>query len=57
MVDKCRYQMALKYINKKFGSENYNDIIKGVVETNLYPGLNHTLSNWFTIRPLKEEGG
>ena len=57
MVDKYRYQMALKYINKKFGSENYNDIIKGVVETNLYPGLNHTLSNWFTIRPLKEESG
>ena len=57
MLDKYRYQMALKYINKKFGSENYNDIIKSVVETNLYPGLNHTLSNWFTIRPLKEEGG
>lgn len=56
MAGKYRYQMALKYINKKLGNQNYNDLIKNVVETNLHVGLNHTLSNWFTIRPLKQEG-
>lgn len=56
MTGKYRYQMALKYINKKLGNQNYNDLIKNVVETNLHVGLNHTLSNWFTIRPLKQEG-
>lgn len=56
MAGKYRYQMALKYINKKLGDQNYNDLIKNVVETNLHVGLNHTLSNWFTIRPLKQEG-
>lgn len=54
LAGKVNYQMSLKYINKQMENADYNSMLAPYVETNVMPGFTHTLSNWFTIRPLQK---
>lgn len=54
LVGKVPYQMSLKYINKQMENADYNSMLAPYIETNIMPGFTHTLSNWFTIRPLQK---
>ena len=49
-----RYQMSLKYINKKYNGNDYNSMISSVVDTDILPGQTSTVSNWFTINPIQK---
>ena len=52
--DRVPYQMSLKYINGKLGDTDYNSLLAPYIEVNVQPGITHTVSNWFTINPLKK---
>lgn len=54
LVGRVPYQMSLKYVNKQIGNVDYNSIIAPYIEVNTQPGITHTVSNWFTIKPLKK---
>lgn len=54
LVGRVPYQMSLKYVNKQIGNVDYNSIIASYIEVNTQPGITHTVSNWFTIKPLKK---
>ena len=54
LVGRVPYQMSLKYVNKQIGNVDYNSIIAPYIEVNTQSGITHTVSNWFTIKPLKK---
>lgn len=54
LAGKVPYQMSLKYVNKQMENADYNTMIAPYIEANVQPGVTHTVSNWFTIKPLKK---
>lgn len=48
--------VSRKYMNTTYKGNNYNDMIGEVATTNLGYGSTHTVSDWFTIKPLDANG-
>ena len=49
-------QVSRKYINGTYNGMDYNRMIGELAQTNLLPGFTHTMSDWFTIAPVKSDG-
>lgn len=53
---KAPIQVSRKYINTTYNGMNYNEMIGEYIMVNLNQGDTHTVSDWFTIRPLDAAG-
>lgn len=50
------FQISRKYINDEYKGRDYNRMIGEIAETNLPIGTTHTISDWFTIKPVDASG-
>lgn len=50
------FQVSRKYINEDYDGQDYNRIIGEVAKVNLPVGTTHTVSDWFTIKPINADG-
>jgi hypothetical protein len=50
------FQVNRKYINSTYKGQDYNRMIGEIATINLGIGDTHTISNWFSIKPLDENG-
>lgn len=50
------FQVSRKYINEKYNGMEYNEIIGEIAKINLNVGDTHTVSDWFTVRPIDANG-
>ena len=50
------FQVSRKYINEDYDGQNYNRMIGEVAKVNLPIGTTHTVSDWFTIKPINAAG-
>lgn len=55
-VQKLPFQVSRKYINDTYGVQSYNEMIGEIAKVNLPIGYTHTVSDWFTIKPLDAKG-
>lgn len=53
---KAPIQVSRKYINTTYNGMDYNEMIGEYAMVNLNQGDTHTVSDWFTIRPLDAAG-
>lgn len=50
------FRINRKYLNKKIGELEYNNVIGELANTNVEPGFITTTNNWFTIAPVSVDG-
>lgn len=50
------FQVSRKYMNEDYNGQDYNRMIGEVAKTNLPIGATHTVSDWFTLKPIDELG-
>jgi ASC-1-like (ASCH) protein len=50
------FRINRKYLNKKIGNVEYNQVIGELANTNVEPGFVTTTNNWFTIAPVNVDG-
>ena len=50
------FRINRKYLNKKIGELEYNNVIGELANTNIEPGFVTTTNNWFTIAPVLPDG-
>lgn len=50
------FRINRKYLNKKIGELEYNNVIGELANTNVEPGFVTTTNNWFTIAPVNVDG-
>ena len=50
------FRINRKYLNKKIGELEYNNVIGELANTNVEPGFVTTTNNWFTIAPVSVDG-
>mgnify|MGYP006991636721 CR=1 FL=1 len=50
------FRINRKYLNKKIGELEYNNVIGELANTNVEPGFVTTTNNWFTIAPVNIDG-
>lgn len=50
------FQVSRKYMNEDYDGQDYNRMIGEVAKVNLPMGTTHTVSDWFTIKPINAEG-
>lgn len=50
------FRINRKYLNKKIGDVEYNQVIGELANTNVEPGFITTTNNWFTIAPVLPDG-
>ena len=55
-VQKLPFQVSRKYINDTYEGQSYNEMIGEIAKVNLPIGYTHTVSDWFTIKPLDAKG-
>ena len=49
-------QISRKYMNEDYEGQDYNRMIGEVARVNLPIGATHTISDWFTIKPISADG-
>ena len=50
------FQVSRKYMNEDYNGQDYNRMIGEVAKTNLPIGATHTVSDWFTLKPIDAAG-
>lgn len=50
------FQVSRKYMNEDYNGQDYNRMVGEVAKTNLPIGATHTVSDWFTLKPIDESG-
>ena len=50
------FQVSRKYMNEDYDGQDYNRMIGEVAKVNLPIGTTHTVSDWFTIKPINAAG-
>ena len=50
------FQVSRKYINERYNGMEYNEMIGEIAKINLNVGDTHTVSDWFTVRPIDANG-
>ena len=50
------FQVSRKYMNEDYDGQDYNRMIGEVAKVNLPVGTTHTVSDWFTIKPINAAG-
>lgn len=50
------FQVSRKYMNEDYDGQDYNRMIGEVAKVNLPIGTTHTVSDWFTIKPISADG-
>jgi len=50
------FQVNRKYLNTTYKGQDYNRMIGEIATINLGIGDTHTISNWFTVNPISEDG-
>ena len=50
------FQVSRKYMNEDYNGQDYNRMIGEVAKTNLPIGATHTISDWFTLKPIDAKG-
>lgn len=50
------FQVSRKYMNEDYDGQDYNRMIGEVAKVNLPIGTTHTVSDWFTIKPINANG-
>ena len=50
------FQISRKYMNEDYEGQDYNRMIGEVARVNLPIGATHTISDWFTIKPISADG-
>lgn len=50
------FQVSRKYMNEDYNGQDYNRMIGEVAKTNLPIGATHTVSDWFTLKPIDATG-
>ena len=50
------FQVSRKYMNESYNGQDYNRMIGEIAKTNLPIGATHTISDWFTIKPVDAKG-
>lgn len=50
------FQVSRKYMNESYNGQDYNRMIGEVAKTNLPIGATHTISDWFTLKPIDAKG-
>lgn len=50
------FQVSRKYMNEDYDGQDYNRMIGEVAKVNLPIGTTHTVSDWFTIKPINATG-
>lgn len=55
-VQKLPFQVSRKYMNEDYYGQDYNRMIGEVARVNLPIGTTHTISDWFTIKPIGADG-
>lgn len=50
------FQVSRKYMNEDYNGQDYNRMIGEVAKVNLPIGTTHTVSDWFTIKPINAAG-
>lgn len=50
------FQVNRKYLNTTYKGQDYNRMIGEIATINLGIGDTHTISNWFTVKPISEDG-
>lgn len=50
------FQVSRKYMNEDYDGQDYNRMIGEVAKVNLPIGTTHTVSDWFTIKPINADG-
>ena len=50
------FQVSRKYINDEYKGQDYNRMIGEIAKTNLPIGATHTVSDWFTLKPIDATG-
>ena len=50
------FQVSRKYMNEDYDGQDYNRMIGEVAKVNLPIGTTHTVSDWFTIKPINAVG-
>ena len=50
------FQISRKYMNEDYEGQDYNRMIGEVARINLPIGATHTISDWFTIKPIGADG-
>lgn len=50
------FQVSRKYMNEDYEGQDYNRMIGEVARINLPIGATHTISDWFTIKPIGANG-
>lgn len=50
------FQVSRKYMNEDYEGQDYNRMIGEVARINLPIGTTHTVSDWFTIKPIGADG-
>ena len=55
-VQSLPFQISRKYINEDYFGQDYNRMIGEIAMINLPVGQTHTVSDWFTVKPLDANG-
>ena len=50
------FQVSRKYMNEDYDGQDYNRMIGEVAKVNLPIGTIHTVSDWFTVKPINAAG-
>ena len=50
------FQVSRKYMNEDYDGQDYNRMIGEIAKVNLPIGTTHTISDWFTIKPINAAG-
>ena len=50
------FQVSRKYMNEDYDGQDYNRMIGELAKVNLPIGTTHTVSDWFTIKPINAAG-
>lgn len=50
------FQVSRKYMNEDYDGQDYNRMIGELAKVNLPIGTTHTVSDWFTIKPIDAAG-
>jgi hypothetical protein len=50
------FQVSRKYMNDDYNGQDYNRMIGEIAKTNLPIGATHTVSDWFTLKPIDATG-
>lgn len=50
------FRINRKYLNKQINGVEYNTLIGDLANTNITPGVVHTVNNWFSLNPIDRSG-